>query len=159
MAKPWKNLTWFGCSYYYKAAVQPLLTRLRYPTNPRYRPVRDDLQRLFDLTRQMLQNGFCEAELWGLDSTIRAFVLPRLVKFRCWFEGRSTPRRVAGREDTENKEELCDEDFLSAEEWCQELDKMILAFQLLDADDGWLKQNQVGPVREGLDSFRTWRRK
>jgi len=62
--------------------------------------------------KQLKENGFSDAETWGLDSVITEFVLPRLKRFReihnCY------PVNLEGN---------------SEEKWIEILDKMIFSFE------------------------------
>ena len=80
---------------------------------------------------QIKNRGFSDSELWGLDSTIAAFILPRLTHFKKVNNG--FPLN------------------LTPESWDQILDKMINAFEIVTSKEGWNRDNKE--VKEGLTLF------
>ena len=85
---------------------------------------------------QRLIRGYDDSEIWNLDSTIALFILPRLKLFRNSLHG--YPNN------------------LTFEQWEEVLDKMIIAFSLID-DVAWHFNDFDYPrVEEGLDLFRKY---
>lgn len=80
---------------------------------------------------QRLQRGFDDSETWSLDSTISRFIEPRLRAFR----------EIRGGYPGN----------MTSEEWDGILDKMILAFELINKDKTHEYEKEVN---EGLDLFR-----
>lgn len=85
--------------------------------------------------KQIKSRGFCDAELWSLDSTIAEFILPRLIEFR---------KELVGYPGN-----------LTSESWAEILDKMIWSFENLedlDWPDG--KDEEYNrKFQEGLELF------
>lgn len=94
------------------------------------------LKRRIKHSYQKIRYGFSNRELWSLDSSISAFILPRLKRFReitCGYPP----------------------DFNSLDEWKSALDKMIVAFEL--AHEPWnIEKEYQDKVSEGLDLFRKY---
>ena len=96
------------------------------------------------LRRIKRNSKFVEGELYNLDHTLTAFILPRLKAFK--------------------EHQLGRPGFLEKEEWHNILDKMISAFQLLYDDcvdsDNWkpLTDEQENYIAEGLELFATYYR-
>lgn len=66
---------------------------------------------------QLAERGFDDTELWGLDTTIAEFVLPRLIRFK-----EIAVSFPAG---------------LTSEEWDEKLDKMVAAFKIMTDENRW----------------------
>ena len=92
--------------------------------------------------KQRIKNGFDASELWNFDSTISAFILPRLKMFKKihhGYPGELTPKQ-----------------------WVKTIDKMIVAFEMVADDD--LKYNNtkadykrnMKKIDEGLQLFAKW---
>ena len=103
-------------------------------------PADDERQALW--AEQRVARGFDDTELWNLEDTIARYVLPRLRALRA---KPLTPPRD-----------------LTLAQWHNLLDKMIVAFDLLQPADGgsWsrgrLNNAQRSQLQEGLDHFRTY---
>lgn len=79
-----------------------------------------DDDRELEYSKQRMQQGFDESETWSLANTIAKFILPRLKFFR-----NHAPGHNGCYENEEQKNE--------------NLDKMIIAFELIDRDNGaWI---------------------
>jgi hypothetical protein len=85
---------------------------------------------------QRHQRGFDDTELWNFDATIAKFLLPRLKRFKEITIGIPF-------------------EFSSIEEWYNELDKIITAFQLIVDDDVFEVDSKL-KIDEGLDTFRKY---
>ena len=101
----------------------------------------DDSKRAPEFAEQRRTRGFDDSELWSLDSTIAAFILPRLRRFKEIAHGH--PGQI------------------TPEEWDGILDKMILAFERVAG------QFELGATRdqerqyseeieEGMKLFAEW---
>lgn len=89
-------------------------------------------------SKQRKKRGFDDSETWSLTDTISRFILPRLQRFKKIHSGMPVT--------------------LTTEEWNDILDKMILAFELTNRDNGirdW-SEEESKQVDEGLDLFREW---
>lgn len=75
----------------------------------------EDDNRWEEYTKQRLERGFDDSELWNLDGTIAKFIYPRLKKFVEYSNG----MRPEG---------------LTEEEWKNILDKMVKGFELISSD-------------------------
>lgn len=73
--------------------------------------------RLTKFAKQRAERGFDDTETWSLASTIAAFVLPRLKRFREVSQGHPADR--------------------TEEQWTADLDEMIWAFQQIVDDESW----------------------
>lgn len=94
--------------------------------------------RAFWWTRQYLKLGFCEADLWCLETHLAELIAPRLRKFAEWFEGRSRPPNLE-----------------TSEEWVAIVNKIARAFEIVAADC-ILSREEVEEAEEGLDLFRKY---
>jgi hypothetical protein len=103
--------------------------------------------------KQMLEErGFSDSEIWNLDETIAEFILPRLIYYRDNLTG--TPSSYT--QKFKESGEITEEDSKKADEaWERDLDKMIVAFQLIYGNDGtdsdWEERDKV--IEEGLILF------
>ena len=80
---------------------------------------------------QRLTRGWDDSELWNLDNTISEFVLPRLKRFKAYQD--------------------CHPSYMTEEEWDQNLDKMILAFE--NNLEDFPTKEQDKQAEEGLALF------
>ena len=103
-------------------------------------PADDERQPMW--AEQRVSRGFDDTELWNLEDSISRFALPRLKALRAM--------------------PLTPPTGLSLPQWHALLDKMILAFQLLQPagggswDRGKLSNTQRSQLQEGLDHFRNY---
>lgn len=102
-----------------------------------------------EYAKQREERGFDDTELWNLDYTLAAFILPRLKAFREEIEDNiSVPNSFTMSAHTEK-------DFEEARsKWHDTLDSMIKAFQNIIDDDeiNWKRATQE-ETRQGLASF------
>lgn len=80
--------------------------------------------------QQRLERGFDDTETWNLDSTIAAFIVPRLKRFKEINTGYPPE--------------------LTEEQWDEILDKMIKFFEFASDDSKFLEENIY---EEGFDLF------
>ena len=89
-------------------------------------------------SKQRMERGFDESETWSLYNSVTNFVLPRLKEFKelkCGYPA-------------------C---FKTPEEWDVLLDKMILAFELINRDDEKsLNNKEWKQVNQGMRLFAKW---
>lgn len=127
----------------YQQGVSDALTKKGIEKDPRYIGVpninfsldyaRDDEE---EFSKQRIERGFDDSELWSLDYTIARFVYPRLKAFS--EDIYTTPPG------------------LSVEEWKEKLDKMARAFELTINDDWETSEEyekQDNEIKEGLNLF------
>ena len=82
--------------------------------------------------------GFNPSETWSLDYSIAKFVLPRLKYFKKTSKGWPAI-------------------FKTQEDWFVEVDKMILAFEMMLNDWDWdTNKSKIKKIKLGLDSFRKY---
>lgn len=86
---------------------------------------------------QRLTRGYADCELWSLDASIAKWVVPRLRAYR---EATNTGHP----------------EVITADEWNVELDKMIMAFEVIAKDCTASGEENERIINEGLDSFRKW---
>lgn len=92
-------------------------------------------QRYDDYKKVQKETGVSPDETWNLDTTIAMFILPRIRMFKQQTIG--VP---------------CD--FKSMDEWHAELDKMIVAFELLSGEE--CIDDRQEKIDKGLDAFRKY---
>lgn len=101
----------------------------------------DDREKKF--SKQRIERGFDESEIWSLRDTIANFIIPRLTLYRDYlFELGSTHFHEDGVGD-ENKKEV------------ENLTKILRAFELTARNDGQfiLTDDEYNEFREGIDLF------
>ena len=96
--------------------------------------VPEDDERQKKWKKQRKRRGFDDTELWSLDCTIVAFILPRLKVFR----------KKIGSYPCE----------LTFPAWKEILDKMITAFELYKIS--FPNNDEAAKIQEGLDLFRKY---
>lgn len=101
--------------------------------------------------KQRKENGFDETELWNLDYTIAAYVLPRLKAFK------EDVKDMVGVPSSlvENPNGTDEEYEKYHDKWLEIIQQMIDSFQMIvDDDDDW-KWSKDGreKVQHGLDLF------
>ena len=75
-------------------------------------------------------------ELWNLDYTLTQFILPRLLAFR------------------KMKRYSYPNEFKSIKEWNRVLDKIIMAFEIMEKDEEYfMKKSDMDKVNCGLELF------
>lgn len=98
----------------------------------------DEREVQFELQRKTY--GFSDDETWSLDLTIAKFILPRLKRFRQIDSGVPSD--------------------LTEEQWHEILDKIIITFDMIVANDStptlFCDKEKMKIVDEGLDLFREW---
>ena len=88
-------------------------------------------------SKQRIERGFDDSETWSLDTTIASFILPRLIRFKEIKAGHPAS--------------------ISSEEWDSILGKMERGFEFTIKDsNGFLTEDEVKQMNEGLDLFREW---
>jgi hypothetical protein len=94
------------------------------------------IHNFFRFSAQRIRHGYSDADLWNFDVTIATWLLPRLRRFKdksCSYPGALD----------------------SSEEWDAILDKMIIAFAYIVANDQDDEGGHIRPeVEQGLDLFR-----
>ena len=100
--------------------------------------VRSWYNRAMNCTIRRLRHGFNPGDIWSLDYSIAAYILPRLKYLK-----KKTDSHPSS---------------MTKKQWERELNKMILAFELMTDDDlYWKTDNQRNKseklVEEGLASF------
>lgn len=88
-------------------------------------------------TKERREFGFDSTELWGLEYTIAAFILPRLKQFA------AAPGGHPGS--------------LTYEEWKDLLNEMVVAFEILVRDDDTTPEEDA-KIERGLTLFAKWYR-
>jgi hypothetical protein len=107
---------------------------------------------------QRLTRGFDDSVTWDLDGIFVKFILPRLKRFR-EIEKLGVPGKLCylSPED-ENKLTETENDFYYSKvhaQWNEILDKMILAFELIEKDELSIEnyEEQNKKIEEGLNLF------
>jgi len=90
---------------------------------------KDIYRNLLKYPLQRLFKGYCDKDLWGLDTYMARRILPALKAFR--------------------KKKICGHphEFKNMKEWLKTIDKMIFALDNLDSDD----TKKWKDVKEGLE--------
>lgn len=109
----------------FQKSILRILANLRRRSSRYKRDIRFFIQRR--------RKGWDDSDTWNLNYVIVRFVLPRLKRFR----------EISAAYPYQ----------LTPEEWDTILEKMIIAFQALDEDDGDIDWEMV---EEGLDLFRQY---
>lgn len=107
----------------------PANTGMGYSLAPELKP---DDSRLELFAKQREERGFDDTETWSLASTIAAFILPRLKRFKELEDGHPN--------------------FVTEQEWKNDLDEMIWTFQQIVDNDTWSFEDETR-VMDGLALF------
>jgi hypothetical protein len=143
-----------------KAAIKKFFKRIYYRTK---RISWYGIKGMFIRFWQRRTRGWDDSELWNLDYTFTKYILPRLKRFRAV----ELEAEYAGvPQDLENPRVEPDEFgneipyYFTIEEWKERIDKMILAFELMLADDDGVEdfsmekwEEKHNKVNEGLRLF------
>jgi hypothetical protein len=82
------------------------------------------------LSKQRIERGFDDSEMWSLDETIANFILPRLKRFR----------------------EIYPQSIVDSESFIKEVDKMIVAFEIVKKCGPYNDEEQT-KLKDGFKSF------
>jgi len=104
----------------------------------KWRRIRSFFRSIINNTYYRAKLGFNPADCWNLDHSFALYILPRLKYFK------KTLDHYPGK--------------LTAKQWIRELNKMILAFELITDDDKYIKFNDKNGkseklIEEGMISF------
>ena len=106
--------------FYYYQEKNPVEVSSRDPygiPNVCFSKIKDTDDRWEEYTKQRLERGFDNSELWNLDSTIAKFIYPRLEAF--YEDAKAGSYRPDG---------------MNREEWLQILERMVNGFYLISLD-------------------------